>query len=56
MTCTVCDEPFEESSLQRCPMCHKMFCERCERNKGGKRFCSQNCAEFFYHYEEEDEA
>jgi len=24
------------------------------RAKGGKEFCSQYCAEYFFHYEDED--
>ena len=54
LVCEKCDDEFDEMQLIRCPICHKRVCSSCRRNKGGKEFCSQYCAEFFFHYEEED--
>ncbi len=52
--CAKCATRNEKENLTRCPICYKLVCEKCERSRGGKIFCSQYCAEFFFHYEDED--
>ena len=53
-TCAKCNAAMDPSTVIRCPICFKRVCDRCARNKGGKEFCSQYCAEYFFHYEDED--
>ena len=53
-TCAKCEDPTSDMALTKCPICFKDVCEKCVRSKGGKEFCSQYCAEYFFHYEEED--
>ncbi|MGD8377302.1 MAG: hypothetical protein PVF68_14310 [Acidobacteriota bacterium] len=52
--CAKCDREITENTRVRCPICFKMVCPQCVRAKGGKEFCSQYCAEYFFHYEDED--
>jgi hypothetical protein len=37
-----------------CPICHKQACEGCGTSKGGKRFCSQYCAEYFFFVDDDE--
>jgi len=52
-SCAKCERLFEKLDLSRCPICFKKVCEDCARKRGGKEFCSQYCAEFFFHYDED---
>ena len=52
--CAKCAMKADMKDLTRCPICFKLVCQKCQRSRGGKLFCSQYCAEFFFHYEEED--
>jgi hypothetical protein len=51
--CTRCDQPIDDFTSIKCPICFKVVCRKCARAKGGKEFCSQFCAEYFFHYEED---
>ena len=50
--CVRCDQEVDDHSKTRCPICFKIVCSDCARSKGGKEFCSQYCAEYFFHYED----
>ena len=49
MECVFCEKTFSRYDLTRCPICHKQTCEPCGMAKGGKKFCSQFCAEYFFY-------
>ena len=53
--CALCEQTFSRFDLRLCPICHKQTCERCGLNKGGKHFCSQYCAEYFFYGGGEDD-
>ena len=54
--CEICGAKERLITLNKCPMCHKYFCEKCQINFGGKTFCSDFCGqEFFFGGDEEDE-
>lgn len=55
MQCTFCEKTFGRYELHACPICRKQACTGCGTNKGGKHFCSKNCAEYFF-FVDEDEA
>jgi len=54
--CEICGAKGKWLNLQKCPMCHKYFCDQCQYLYGGKIFCSDFCAqEFFWGMDKEDE-
>ena len=55
MECAQCETGLTAASLTRCPICHKIVCENCRRNKGGKYFCSRFCAEYFFYGDLEED-
>jgi hypothetical protein len=40
--------------LQKCAICFGLFCRDCSVAVSGRVFCSQPCAEYFFHGDEED--
>ncbi len=54
MQCVFCEKDFSRYDVRRCPICHKQACESCGTNKGGKYFCSQICADYFFFGDEDD--
>lgn len=55
MQCRHCDRTDEDTLLQKCPICHKHFCEDHEYVMSGHRFCTQRCGEYFFFADPEDE-
>ena len=53
MECIVCKKT-DESRLEKCPICHKAFCDEHGHSMSGRRFCSRYCAEFFFFSDEDD--
>jgi hypothetical protein len=53
MECCICDVSEEERRLKKCPICYRYFCEDCSANRGGRLFCSKQCADFFFFGDEE---
>lgn len=53
MECSVCDTSDEERALRKCSICFKYFCEECATNRGGRLFCSKQCADYFFFGEDE---
>ncbi len=47
-TCKICGADEEETTLKRCIMCHKYFCEKCKYVKSGRNFCSRECGDYFF--------
>jgi hypothetical protein len=54
MKCEICGAEEEEYDLKKCPICHKLFCQDCAVLKGGIRFCSRHCMQFFFYGEDEE--
>ncbi len=54
MQCVHCEKDFGRYDLHMCPICHKQACEGCGASKGGKRFCSQYCAEYFFFVDDDE--
>ncbi len=53
MECRICQASDDEKTLQKCPICFRYFCEDCAVNRGGRLFCSKQCADFYFYGEEE---
>jgi hypothetical protein len=51
--CATCSATSERIVLSRCPICHKSVCEKCLVARGGRTFCSQRCADYFF-FDDED--
>ncbi len=57
MECIHCEKSFSRFDLHVCPICHKQSCGGCSVSRGGKHFCSQFCAQYFFYGDGgEDEA
>jgi hypothetical protein len=46
--CCVCKESEDNTTLHKCPMCLRWFCEDCEVNTSGRKFCSRTCSDYFF--------
>jgi len=53
--CVFCEKDFSRYDLYKCPICHKQACDPCGLSKGGKHFCSQYCAEYFFFVGDDDD-
>ncbi len=54
LQCWVCGMSSDDKRLQKCAVCHKMYCNECGFIMSGRRFCSQYCAEYFFHGGDDD--
>jgi hypothetical protein len=52
--CHVCKKTPEELTLAKCPICLKYYCEIHSFDRGGVRFCSAGCAEYFFFGDPDD--
>ncbi|MFQ5844498.1 MAG: hypothetical protein ACE5JG_05850 [Planctomycetota bacterium] len=52
-SCSKCAASGPKVTLTRCPICFKTVCEACHVTRGGRLFCSQYCAEYFFFGDEE---
>ena len=52
--CGQCGKTDEQTTLRKCPICFKLFCDEHAYLMSGRTFCSQPCAEFFF-FSESDE-
>lgn len=52
--CSRCGESGPEIDVTKCPICYKLVCHRCAVAISGRPFCSQSCADYFFHGDEED--
>jgi hypothetical protein len=46
--CVHCKKTDDETSLHKCPICFKYYCNEHAYLMSGRTFCSQPCAEFFF--------
>ncbi len=52
--CAICAIEREAAQLQRCKVCHRIFCGDCAFSGRSGRFCSRECGDiFFFGLEEE---
>lgn len=52
-TCYRCGIGDDERSIKKCVMCFRFYCQECETDRGGRSFCSKQCAELFFFGDEE---
>lgn len=53
--CEMCSATGTWLHLNKCPMCHKYFCDKCRVNFGGKEFCTADCGNAFFFGSEDGE-
>ena len=53
--CTGCGDSEENTRLERCPICSKLFCSDCAYKAAGRRFCSDACARTYNYGDPEDD-
>lgn len=53
--CTTCGAPDETTQLERCVICLRYFCIECAHRGTGRRFCSMNCADTFFHLGDDED-
>jgi len=46
--CVQCGKGDDETTLRRCPVCYKYYCDAHAYLMGGRTFCSHPCADFFF--------
>ena len=54
--CHRCGKSAEETRLQRCVICHRIFCRNCAERRNGKALCSQKCVELFFFGDDDGDA
>ncbi len=56
LVCCRCERIAEPIEMQKCPSCHKMYCNYCIFRMGGAEYCSRQCGEamFFGNPDSED--
>ena len=47
-SCSGCGNVFDYYKLIKCPMCYKMVCNECKAIIGGRPFCGEVCANYFF--------
>ena len=52
--CVRCQVTSEERRLRKCVICFRYYCDECLVDRGGRTFCSKQCADFFFFGDEED--
>jgi len=52
--CHECGKNSEETSLRKCVICHKHFCEDHAYRMSGNVFCSRGCAHYFFFSDGDD--
>ena len=53
--CKTCGINDDEAHLDRCPICHEMFCDDDKFQRSGRAFCSEPCAAGFFHSDDDDD-
>ena len=48
MQCIECNRTEDETTLHKCAICFKSFCEEHSYQVTGRMFCSRHCAEYFF--------
>lgn len=46
--CIHCDKTEQQVDLIKCPICFKTYCDECGYQHGGRKFCSQFCADYYF--------
>lgn len=53
-TCHECGKDDRDTRVRKCPICFKFFCEEHAYQRSGLWFCSNGCAEYFFHVDPDD--
>jgi hypothetical protein len=56
MKCHECERTQDDTRLQKCPVCHQMFCEIHCHVMSGRPFCSARCAAYFFFEDPEEDS
>jgi len=54
-TCDKCGIELPIWDLSKCPICGRSVCRRCATFAYGRYFCSNPCAQYFFHAEADEE-
>ena len=52
--CSTCKRNMDETTLIKCPVCHKHACLDHQVVRSGRLFCSKRCADYFFFGDEDD--
>jgi hypothetical protein len=52
--CCKCGDTGTDSEILVCPICYKGVCFRCSIKISGRDFCSQACANYFFHGDDDE--
>jgi hypothetical protein len=52
--CVTCKKTAEETTLRKCPVCHKHYCDEHVFHYSGRAFCSKHCADYFFFADPDD--
>lgn len=53
--CVHCKKSEDETTLIKCPLCHKHACPEHQFLRSGRPFCSRQCADYFFFADEDDD-
>ena len=54
--CPKCSEECLPETVQKCSLCYSPYCPSCVYNMGGREFCSQNCAHYYFYTDEDEDS
>jgi hypothetical protein len=49
--CGITDE--ETTTIKKCVICFRYYCEECGWDRAGRSFCSKQCSDFFFFGDED---
>ncbi len=52
--CVTCKKLESQAVLHKCPICFRYYCDEHFYQMGGRRFCTQQCAEYFFFDDSEE--
>ena len=52
--CVTCKKTADETTLRKCPVCHKYYCDDHVFLYSGRSFCSKHCADYFFFADPDD--
>jgi len=52
--CWRCGTKEAADDIVMCPTCHRGVCRHCSVKISGRGFCSQSCADYFFHGDDDD--
>ena len=52
--CVTCKKTENETTLRKCAVCHKYYCDEHAFLYSGRSFCSKHCADYFFFADPDD--